>query len=134
MSATVNKISVVFRISGLWGDLTSLTSILSSLNVALVRRPHLVPRGALPEAWWAIEVIRNNQESTDPVISEVLDRLDPLRASILSIADDPRFRIELDCTVEVEQEWPVLEISSLTLGRIAYFKAALGFEVHDYSE
>jgi len=130
----MNKVSVVFRISGAAVEVASLASSLESLNGDLVYRPQSVPPGALPEAWWAIEVSQRNLESTEPVISAVLDRLEPMQSLILSMAGDPRFLMELDCTVEVEEERPVLEVSPPTLERLASLKAALGFEVHDYSE
>ena len=130
----MNKISVIFRISGTTTEIASLAASLESLDGDLTYRPESVPRGALPEAWWAIEVSRRDLESTEPVISEVIDKLEPVHSLILSVAGNPKFLIELDCTVEIEENRPVLEVSSTTLERLASLKAALGFEVHDYSE
>lgn len=134
MDAETNKVSVVMRITGTAVDLLGLAASLTSLHGQVEMRPPTVPADALPEAWWAIEVTKRNQESTEMAIAEALDRLAPMYAAIQKVANDPRFQIELDCTVEIEEERPVMEVSAQTLMRLAGLHAALGFEVHDYRE
>lgn len=134
MDAGTNKVSVVIRITGKAVDLLGLAASLTSLHGKVEMRHPTVPADALPEAWWAIEVTKRSQDSTEMAIAEALDRLAPMHAAIQKVANDPRFQIELDCTVEIEEERPVMEVSAQTLMRLAGLRAALGFEVHDYRE
>lgn len=134
MREETNKVSVVLRITGKAADLAELATALSSLQGQIETRPPNVPTRSLPEAWWGIEVKRTNQESTELAITDVLDKLDDMRATFQKVAKDPRFQIEVDCTVEIESERPVMEVSAQTLMRLATLHAALGFEVHDYRD
>lgn len=134
MSEEKNKISVVFRIAGSGLDVAALNSLLAGIAGKVVSRPDNVPASVLPEAWWAIEVVQRDQESTETVIAETLDALEPLQSEIRKIACDPRFQIELDCTIEINEERPVMEVSSGTLRRLADIGVTLGFEVYDYQD
>lgn len=134
MSEEKNRISVVFRIAGTALDVTSLHSLLACGLGTVESRPSKVPAGVLPEAWWAIEVVQCDQESTEAVIAEALDTLEPMLAEIIKVANNPRFLIELDCTIEIFADRPVLEVSSHSLKRLADIRAALGFEVYDYQD
>ena len=134
MTAETNKVSVIFRITGSTTDIAMLASSLTELHGQVVPRSSAVPVNALPDAWWAIEVTQHSQESTEEAIAEVLDRLEPTKAAIQNAANDPRFQVELDCTIEIQEERPVMEVSPHTLARLAGLHAALGFEVYDYRE
>lgn len=134
MTGETNKVSVVLRITGATSDIAVLASSLTHLQGEVEQRPLNVPVEALPEAWWAFEITQYNQESTEMAIAEALDRLEPMQVVILNIASDPRFQIELDCAIEIEEERPVIEVSAPTLKRLARLNAALGFEVYDYRE
>jgi Domain of unknown function (DUF4279) len=134
MDTNTNNISVVFRIAGSANDIAALAPALALLQGQVVLKPSSVPSRALPEAWWAIEVTQCNQESTEIVIIETLDRVEPIQTVILKIANDLRFQIELDCTIEINENRPEIEVSPLTLKRIARMNAALSFEVYDNRE
>ena len=134
MDGKTNKVSVVLRITGSASDVAMLASSLTLFEGRMEQRPFNVPAAALPDAWWAFEVTQQNQESTEVAIAEALDMLEPMEAAILNVANDPRFQIELDCSIEIEEERPVMEVSAHTLRRLARLNATLGFEVYDYRE
>ena len=133
MSGHKNKISVVFRISGSAADVVALSLSLGEHGGAVVLRPENVPDDALPQAWWAVEVTLTDQESTENCIVDVLGKLEPVGGVILA-AYDSKFRVELDCTVEINEERPEIEILPQTLRRLAQLNAALSFEVYDNRE
>jgi len=134
MGPVLNKVSVIVRITGLAADLAALTPSLAQIEGKTVLRPETVPDSALPEAWWAIEVVQHNQESTELAIIEALDLLNPLQDTIKDVASDSRLQIEMDCTVDIDTERPVIEVSAHSLKRLACLNAALGFEIYDYRE
>jgi hypothetical protein len=127
----MNSVKVVLRIVGSTAHLLEVEHYLSNFGGQVVQNPI---SGSVPEAWWCVEITRDNQESTEPAISDVLAALTQLCDRNIKISDDPRFALEVDCTVTIETERPVIEVSRDSVKRLAACGASLGFDVYDYRE
>ena len=134
MSDISNSIEVTFRISGSAIDIVTLDKRLKLVEGEVIKRPASVPVNAMSESWWAIDVKMINQESTEDAIMKILDMIEPIRDVITEIADDKRFKIELDCEIIINDDRPMIEVSAQTLKRVANINAELGFEIFDYRE
>lgn len=134
MSDISNSIEATFRISGSASDIVTLDKRLKLVEGEVIKRPASVPVNAMSESWWAIDVKMINQESTEDAIMKILDMIEPIRDVITEIADDKRFKIELDCEIIINDDRPMIEVSAQTLKRVANINAELGFEIFDYRE
>lgn len=134
MSDISNSIEATFRISGSAIDIVTLDKRLKLVEGEVIKRPASVPVNAMSESWWAIDVKMINQESTEDAIMKILDMIEPIRDVITEIADDKRFKIELDCEIIINDDRPMIEVSAQTLKRVANINAELGFEIFDYRE
>lgn len=134
MTSTVNKILVVGRISGSVEGVIRVTEKLCELGGHMTSRPEKISASVLPDAWWALEVSECDQESTEPAIRTVLDRLNGLSQEIIYLMREFDLDLEIDCAVEIYSERPILEVSRNSVVALSVLGGALGFEIYDYRE
>ena len=132
MTSKENRIEVVFRVAGSASQIAVFATGVLGVDGRATLRPPAISVGTMPEAWWAFEVVREDQESTEPVIAQALATADA-NLEIRKAASNGLI-IELDCTIEIDATRPVIEVSKESIRRLADLGASLGFEVHDYRE
>lgn len=133
MGIAQNKVRVVLRVSGSEVDIHKLPSTFLSIGL-ITSRPKGVPESVLPDAWWWVEVENFDQESTEPAIQSLLLTVEPVLNELCEVCSCYRFNVEVDCTIEIDQSCPVIEVSKNSLAQLSRLNAALGFEVQDYRE
>ena len=127
-----NRVTVTFRISGAHGEVLRAAEYLEGGEVNV--RPPNIPTSVGPDAWWARSLTLENQDSTEPAISEMLDALDSMQSRLSEATASESLGVELDCTVELDEEPVLLELSATTVTRIAKLRAAFAFDIYDYRE
>lgn len=132
MEATTNNVRIVVRIIGAFSDLLEIQAKLYKLHGQIVNDPQTGSVSKMADAWWYFEMTMENQESTNPVILKALAALDQVRDDIINLSNDIRFSMEMDCTITIEIERPVIELSQHAVKKLAEYGFSMGFDVYDY--
>jgi hypothetical protein len=94
------------------------------------RRPS--GRGVYPFSTWSYTIDKRS-DTTDSVVTELLDELWPIRESLTSFFETHPGELRIVCSVTITDERPLLEFAAQTLGRIAALNSSLLVDVYDYS-
>jgi hypothetical protein len=131
MSDVTNEVTARIRISGSAHDLLDVVPSLRSSGGELYFRKENLPPEVMSEAFWVVEAVLMDQETTEPAISQLLDLADAGGADFAAVCADGRFDVEVECTVDLYSERVIYEVSKNSLRRVCALNASLSFDVYD---
>lgn len=127
-----NHIHLVLRVSGRETELRAeWLPRIGGGERDIVVSPCMKLDATTPLAWWFIESQVHGQESIEPAAHELLERFARLVADNAPFLPDSRFKVELDCTVSIDLERPLIDLSARSVELLARFGGRFSVEVYD---
>lgn len=119
----------------LTGDEFDFESCSSAIGITATKtwKRKIPPHPLVPAAAWSVGFTKQPFESVNDAVEAVLKLIENREDKIKAFASRAGLRISLSCSVNIDEERPVYDLSSDTMKRLSDLGANFIMDIFDYS-